>query len=155
MADFLPLNGLQHSRLSCPSPTPGAYSNSAPSSWWCYPTISSSVIPFSSCLQSFPASGSFPMSQFFTSDGQSVEASASTSVIPMNIQNWFPLGLTGLISLQSTPQFQSINYLALSFLYKYAQLINKFLLWPWHNACVILVPWPELNISPSSKSTES
>ena len=80
---------------------------------------------------------------------------ASTSVIPMNIQNWFPLGLTGLISLQSTPQFQSIKYLALSFLYKYAQLINKFLLWPWHNACVILVPWPELNISPSSESTES
>ena len=101
VADFLPLNGLQHSRLPCPSPTPGAYSNSAPSSRWCHPTISSSVVPFSSCLQSFPASGSFSMSQFFTSDGQSIEASASTSVLPMNIQNWFPLGWTGCISLQS------------------------------------------------------
>ena len=101
MSDSLGPHGLQPSRLSCPSPTPVAYSNSCPSSWWCHPTISSSVIPFSSCLQSFPASGSFPMSQFFSSGGQSVGDSASASVLPMNIQDWFPLGLTGLISLQS------------------------------------------------------
>ena len=92
---------LQHTRLPCPSPTPVAYSNSCPFSWWCHPTISSSVITFSSCLQSFPASGSFQMSQFFPSGGRSIGASASASVLPMNIQGWFPLGLTGLISLQS------------------------------------------------------
>ena len=80
---------------------PGAYSNSCPSSWWCHPTISSSVVPFSSCPQSFPASGSFPMSQFITSGSQSIGVSASASVLPMNIQYWFPLGLTGWISLQS------------------------------------------------------
>ena len=87
----------------CPSPTPRACSNSCPSSWWCHPTISSSVIPFSSYFQSCQASGSFPISRFFTSGGQSirVSASASTSVPPMNIQGWFPLGLTGLISLPS------------------------------------------------------
>ena len=94
-------HGLQHARLPCPSPTPRAYSNSCPSSWWCHPTISFSVIPFSSCLQSFLASVSFPMSQFFTSGGQSIGVSASASVLPMNIQDWFPLELTGLISLQS------------------------------------------------------
>ena len=93
-------HGLQHARLPCPSPTPGACSNSCPSSQWCHPTISSSDIPFS-CLQSFPISGSFPVSQFFTSGGQSVRVSASASVLPMNIQDWFPLGLTGLTSLQS------------------------------------------------------
>ena len=92
--------GLQHDRVPCPSPTPRAYSNSCPSSWWCHPAISSSV-PFSSCLQSFPASMSFPMSQFFTSGGQSIEASASASVIPMNIQDWFSLRLTSLISFKS------------------------------------------------------
>ena len=85
----------------CPSPTPGAYSNPWPLSRWCHPTISSSVIPFSSHLQSFPASGSFQMSQFFTSGGQSIGASASASALPMNIQDLFPLGLTGLISLLS------------------------------------------------------
>ena len=94
-------HALQHARLSCPSLTPGAYSNSCPLSGWCHPTISSSVIPFSSCLQSFPASGSFQMSQFFTSGGQSIGVSASASVLPMYIQDWFPLGLTGWISLQS------------------------------------------------------
>ena len=94
-------HGLQHTRLSCTSPTPRACSNSCPSSWWCYPTISSSVIHFSSCLQSFPESGSFPMSQVFASSGQSTGASASASVLPMNIQDWFPLGETGLIFLQS------------------------------------------------------
>ena len=92
--------GLQHPRLPCPSPTPKACSNSRPSSWWCHPTISSSVVPFSSCLQSFPASGSFPVSQFFASGGQSIGVSASTSVLPMNIQDWFPLGWTGWISLE-------------------------------------------------------
>ena len=85
----------------CPSPTPGACSNSCSSRWWCHPTISSSVIPLSSCLQSFPATGSFPVSQFFTSDGQSIGVSASASALPMNIQDWFPLGMTDLISLQS------------------------------------------------------
>ena len=114
----------EESRLPCPSPTSGACSNSCPSSQWCHPTILYSVVPFS-CLQSFPASGSFPMSQFFASGGQSVGASASASVLPMNIQDWFPLGWTGWISLQSkdsqecspTPQFKSISFLALSFLY--------------------------------------
>ena len=101
MSDFLQPYGLQHTRLPCPSPTPRACSNSHPSSWWYHPTISSSVIPFSSCLQSFPASGSFPRSQFFASGGQSIGTSASASVLPMNIQDWFPLGLTGLISLLS------------------------------------------------------
>ena len=94
-------HGLQHARLPCPSPTPGAYSNSCLLSWWCHPTISSSVIAFSSCLQSFPASGSFPMSHFFVSGGQNIGVSASTSVLPMNIQDWIPLGWTGWISLQS------------------------------------------------------
>ena len=87
--------------LSCPSPTPGACSNSGPLNWWVHPTTSSSVVPFSSNLQSFPASGSFPRSQFFTSGGQSIGVSASASVLPMNIQNWLPLGWTGWISLQS------------------------------------------------------
>ena len=98
-SDSLWSHGIQHTRLPCPSPTPRIYSNSCPSSQWCHPTISSSVIPFSSHLQSFPASGSFPMSQFFASGDQSTGASAS--VLPMNIQDWFPLGWTGWISLQS------------------------------------------------------
>ena len=101
VSDSLQPHGLQHARSPCPSLTPRAYSNSCPSSQWCHPTTSSSVVPFSSHLQSFPASGSFPMSQFFTSGGQSIGVSASTSVPPMNIQDWFPLGLTGWISLQS------------------------------------------------------
>ena len=92
---------LQHARPLCPSPTPRVYSNSCPLSQWCHPTISSSVVPFSSRLQSFPALGYFPMSHFFTSGGQSVVVSASTSVLPINIQDWFPLGWTGWISLQS------------------------------------------------------
>ena len=101
VSDSLWPHGLQHARLTCPSPTPGAYSNSCPWSRWCHPTISSSVVPFSSCLQSFPTLGSFPMSQFFASGSQSMGVSASASVLPMNIQDWFSLGLTGLISLQS------------------------------------------------------
>ena len=94
-------HGLQHSRPPCPSPTPGAYSNSCPLSPWCHPTISSSVFPFSSCLQSFPASGSFHINHFFASAGQTIGVSASASVLPMNIQDLFPLGWTGWISLQS------------------------------------------------------
>ena len=97
----LPPHGLQHTRLPCPSPIPRAYSNSCPLSQWCHPTISSSVVPFSSLLQSFPTSGSFQMCQFFTADGQSIGVSASASVFPMNIHGWFPLGWTGWISLLS------------------------------------------------------
>ena len=126
MSDSLWPHGLQHARPLCPSPTPGVYSNLCPLSQWCHPTISSSFIPFSSHLLSFPAPGSFPVSQFFASGGQSIGVSASASVFPMNIQDWFPLGRTGWISLQSrdsqesspTPQFKSINSLVLSFLYR-------------------------------------
>ena len=94
-------HGLQHARLLYPSPSPTVCPSSCPLNWWCHPSISSSVALFSSCLQSFPASGSFPMSQFFTNCGQSSEASASASVLPMSSQGWFPLRLTGLISLLS------------------------------------------------------
>ena len=94
-------HGLQHASPPCPSPTPGACSNSCPSSQWCHPAISSSVVPFSSCPQSLPASESFPMSHFFASGGQSIGVSASASVLPMSIQDWFPLGWTGFISLLS------------------------------------------------------
>jgi len=97
MSDSLWLHGLQHARLPCPSPTPGAYINSCPLSWWCHPTISSSVVPFSSRLQSFPASGSFPMSQFFTSVGRSIGVSASASVLPMNIQGFVLLAYAMVI----------------------------------------------------------
>ena len=132
MSNFLQSHELQHAKLPCPSLSPGAYSNSCPLSRWCHPTTSSSVVPFSSCLQSFPASGSFLVSQFFTSGGQSIGASAtaSASVLPMNIQGWFPLGWTGLISLQSkglqefwsqvsspAAQFESISSSVLSFLH--------------------------------------
>ena len=101
VSDSLRPHEPQHARPPCPSPTPGAYSNLCPLSKCCHPTISSSVVPFSSCLQTFPASGSFQMSQFFTSDGQSIGVSASTSVLPMNIQDQPPLGWTDCISLQS------------------------------------------------------
>ena len=125
VSDTLWPHGLQHARLPCPSPIPRACSNSCSSSRWFHPTISFSVIPFSSSLQSFPASGSFPGSQFFASGDRSIEVSASASVLPMNVQDWFPLRLTGWISLQSkglsksspAPQSKSINSLALSFLY--------------------------------------
>ena len=115
--------GLPYARLPCPSLSPGACSNSCPLSQWCYLTISSSAAPFS-CPQSFPASGSFPTSQLFESGGQIIVASASASVLPMNIQGWFPLGLTCLISLQSrdsqssqAPQFEVISSSALSLFY--------------------------------------
>ena len=101
MTDSLKPHELQHVRPPCPSPTPGVHSNSCPFSQWCHPTILSSATPFSSRPQPFPASGSFPMSQFFTSGSQSIRDSASVSVLPMNMQGWFPLGLTGLISFQS------------------------------------------------------
>ena len=126
MSDSLQPHGLLHAKLPCLSPTPGACSNSYPSSQWCYPTISSSVVPFSSCLQSFPASGSFPMSQFFTSGGPSIGASVSASVLPMNIQYWFPFEISLVWSpfrprdsQESSPtrQLKSISCLALSFLY--------------------------------------
>ena len=101
MSNSLWPHGPQHSRAPCPSPTPRVYPNSCPLSWWWHPTISFSALPFSSCPRSFPASGSFPMSQLFTSGGQSIRVSASTSVRPMNTQDWSPLGWTGWISLQS------------------------------------------------------
>ena len=101
LPDILQPHGLQHARLPCASPTPRASSNSCLSNRWCHPTISSSVIPFSFCLQSFPAWASFQMSQFFASGGRSIRVSASTSILPKNIQGWFPLGWTGWISLQS------------------------------------------------------
>ena len=101
VSDCLRPRELQHARPPCPSPTPGVYPNSCPLSQWNHPTISSSVIPFSSCPQFLPASGSFQMSQFFPSGGQSIGVSASVSLFPINIQNWFPLGLTCWISLQS------------------------------------------------------
>ena len=105
MSDSLWPHGLQHTTPLCPSPTPGVYSNSCPLSQWCHPTISSSVVPFSSCLQSFPASESFQMSQLFTSGGQSIGVSASASVLLMNIQDWFPLGSNfrlDLLAVQGT-----------------------------------------------------
>ena len=100
MSNSLRPQGVQHTRLPCPSPTPRACSNSCPLSWWCHPTISSSLVPFSSCLQSFPAPGSFPMSRFIASGGQSIGVAASTSVLPMNTQDW-SFGWTGWLSLPS------------------------------------------------------
>ena len=125
VSESLRPHGLQHARPPCPSPTTGTYSNSCPLSRWCHPTISSSVVPFSSHVQSFPTSGSFPMSRFFLSGGQSFGVSASTSVLPVNIQDWFILGWTGWISLQSkglsrvfsNTTVQNINSSVLSFLY--------------------------------------
>ena len=126
VSDSLRPHEPQHARPLSPSPTPGVHPNPCASSQWCRPAISSFVIPFSSCPQSFPASGSFQMSHFFASGGQSIGVSASTSVLPMNTQDWYPVGWTGLISLQSkglsrvfsnTTQFKSINSSALSFLY--------------------------------------
>ena len=124
MSDSLRPLELQHARPPCPSPTPGVYSNSCPSSRWCHPAISSSVIPFSSCPQSLPTSGSFPMSQLFSWGGRSIGVSASASVLPMNTQDWSLGGLVGSPcsprdSQESspTPQFKSTNSLALSFLH--------------------------------------
>ena len=118
VSDSLRPHEPQHARPPCPSPTPRVHPNSCPLSRWCHPTISSSVVPFSSCPQSLPASGSFPVSQLFAPGGQSIGVPASASVLPMNIQDWFPLGWTGWTSLKSkdsqesfpTPQFKSIIY---------------------------------------------
>ena len=110
VSDVLQPHGQQHARITCLSPSPGACLNSCLLSRWCHPTISSSVVPFSSCLQSFPASRSFPVSWLLTSGGQSTGASASASVLPMNIQGWFPLGLTSLISLQSKGLSRVFSY---------------------------------------------
>ena len=138
MSDSLWPHGLQHARLPCPSPTPGTYSSSCPLSQWCHPTISSSVIPFSSCLQSFPTSGSFQMNQLFALGGQSIGVSAS--VLPKSIQDWFLLGWTGWISLQSkglsrvffNTTVQSINSSVLSFLYS-PTLTSIHNYWKSHN----------------------
>ena len=124
MSDFLRPREPQPARPPCPSSTPGVYSNSCPSSWWCHPAISSSVIPFSSSPQSLPVSGSFPMSQLFAWGGQSTGVSVSSSLLPMSTQDWSPLGWTGWISCSPrdsqksspTPQFKSINFSVLSFL---------------------------------------
>ena len=108
MSDSLWPHELQHTRPPCPSPTPGVHPNSCPSSQWCHPATSSSVVPFSSCPQSFPASGSFPVSQLFASGGQNIGVSASASVLPMNTQDWCPLGWTGWISLQVQGTLKSL-----------------------------------------------
>ena len=126
VSDSMRPHELQQARPPCPSPTTGVYPNSCPLSRWCHLTFSSSVVPFSSCLQSFATSGSFQMIQLFTSGGQNIGVSASTSILPMNTQDWFPLGWTGWISLQSkglsrvfsNTTVQSINSLVLSFLYR-------------------------------------
>ena len=139
MSASLQPHGLQHARPPCPLPTPKVYSNSCPLSRWCHPTISSSVIPFSSRLQSFPPSGSFQMSQLFTRGGQSIGVSASTSVLLMNTQDW-SLGWTGWISCSPrdsqesspTPQFKSINSSTLSFLYS-PTLTSKHHYWKNHS----------------------
>ena len=110
MSDSLWTHGLQHARPPCPSPTPRVYSNPCPLSQWCHPTISSSVVPFSSCHQSFPALEFFPMSQLFASGGQSIGVSASTSVLPRNTQDWFPLGWTGVASLAAKHEFFLVRY---------------------------------------------
>ena len=160
--------GLQYARLPWPSPTPKACLISCPSSHWCHPTISSSVIPFFSCLQSFPASGSFPMNQLFISGGQSIGASALASVLPMNIQELFPLRLTDwfdravqgtLRSSSPIPQFKSISSLALSFVYGPTLTDNRSFVvkfWNWEvwvlQLCsnfsglfwILWVPWSSL-----------
>ena len=125
MSDSLRPHELQHARPPCPSPTPRVHTDSRPLSWWCHPAISSSIVPFSSCPQSLPASESFPMSQLFAQGGQSTGVSALASFLPKNTQGWSPLEWTGWISLQSkglsrvspTPQFKSINSSMLSFLH--------------------------------------
>ena len=136
MFDSLRPHRLQYSRLPCPSSNPGAYTSSCPSSQWCHATISSSIIPFSSHLQSFPASGSFPMSQLSSSGGQSIAVSASASVLPMNIQDWFPLEWTGWISLQSK---------GLSRVFSNTTLQKASII--WHSAfCIVQLSHPYMTI---------
>ena len=135
VSDYLQPHGLQHTRLPCPSPPPGACSNSCPLSRWCHLTISSSVVPFSSHLQSFPASGSFLRSQLFASGGQSIGVSASASVLPMNIQDWFPLGWTGWISLQFHESLGKSTWVCSVFIIHWDGLCGY---WP----CPSLAEWP-------------
>ena len=162
VSDSLRRHESQHTRPPCPLPTPRVYSNSCPSSRWCHPTTSSSVVPFSSCLQSFPASGSFPMSQLFTWGGQSIGVSASASVRPVNTQDWSPLGWTGWISLQTNLDsilksrditlptkvhlvkamvFPVVMYGCESWTMKKAehQRIDAFELWCWRG--LLKIPW--------------
>ena len=153
VSDSFQPHGLQHIRLPCPLPTPEVCSTSCLSSQWCYPTISFSIIPFSSWLQYFPASRSFPMSHFFASSSQSVGVLSLASVLPMNIQDWFPLGWTGLIKgcprdsqeSSSTPQFKSINSLVLSFLYSLT-LISIHDYWKNHSFDYMDLDW-QSNVS--------
>ena len=153
VSDSLQPHWLQHARLPCPSPSPRACANACQLSWWCHPTFLSSVLPFSSCHQSFPASGSFLMGQLFTSGGQSIGASSSASVLPVNKQDWFPLRLIGLISLKSkglsrefsTPHFKTINSSVLRFLYSPTLTsINDY--WKHHNFDYMNLCW-ESNVS--------
>ena len=140
MADSLRPHEPQHARPPCPSSTPGVHPNLCPSSWWCHPTISSSVVPFSSCPQSFPASGSFQMTQLFASGGQSIGVSASTTVLPMNTQAWSPLGWTGWISLQSkglSRAFSNTTVQKHQFFFFFFYFINESLLYV--NIAVIIV----------------
>ena len=126
MSHSLQHHGLQHTRLPCPSLSSKVCSNSCPLSWWCHPTISSSVAPFSSCPQSFPASESFPVSQFFASGGWSVGVSASASVLPMNIQGWFPLGLTGLISFFIILLLSRMFRVVVTYIHLYSHLTDVY-----------------------------
>ena len=134
-------HGLQHAGLPCPSLSPGVCSDLCPLSWWCYPTISSSVIPFSFCPQSFPASGSFPKSWLFASGSQSIGASASASVPPMNIQGWFPLGLTGLISFLSQ---RLSRVFSSSTVHKHQFFSTQPSVWSNSHICMWLLEKPQL-----------
>ena len=134
VSDTLRPHGLQHTRPPCPSPTPRVYSDSCASSWWCHATISSSVIFFSSCLQPSPASGSFLISQFFTSGGQNIRVSASAPILPMNIQDWLPFRLTGLISLSSKGLKSLLQHLELTYRQRSSPemkfIVSGELFWP-------------------------
>ena len=148
-------HGLQHARPPCPSPTPRVHPNPCPSSRWCHPTISSSVVPFSSCPQSFPASESFPMSQLFASGGQSIGVSALTSVLPMNTQDWSPLGWTGMdFRMDSTTDFTVLHHLPeftqthvsdycdLESIQINVTLFQQVSFFPGHNSQHLLSKWP-------------
>ena len=139
MSDTLRPHGLQHTRLPSPAPTPGAYSNSCLPCRWCHSTISSSVVPFSTCVQSFPASGSFPMSRFFASGVQSIGVSGSASVLPINIQDWFPLGWTGWISLQSKRLSRVFSHTTVQ---KHQFFGSQLSLWSKSHICIWLLEKP-------------
>ena len=146
VSDSLRPHGLQHARPPCPKPTPGVYSNTCPLSRWCYPTISSSVVPFSSHLQSFSTSGSFQMSQFFASGSQRIGASTSASVLSMNIQGWFPLGLIGLNSLQSkglSRVFSNTTVKRHQFFGTQRSLLSSshICTWYWKKKNIVLTVW--------------